>query len=619
MDIADYIRQSVMQAQSGRTVEAIAMMETAVREHPGSSQGLGLLGTLLLSVGRHAEALGPLSKAREMSPQSEHISFQLGAALVALDRPMEGLPHMKAAVDRNPSFVPSLLGFARALLGVGDFDRSEDVFRRALAVDPRNADAMCGLAGMMMVSGRQREAVELFRQAGREHPENREVSGRLLSALNYSADASPEEVFEAHTRWGRQVMALPDAPAQARTGQLGLVAPPAPFAFTNAKDPDKKLRVGLLSTDLFEHSVAYFLRSLLRWRDAARIEFICYSTTNKSDWMTAQLKSAADGWRVLAGLDDRGVVDKIREDRLDILVELGGHTANGPLIALRRRAAPVQVDYLGYPNTSGLPTIDWRIVDAATDPPGAEKYCTEKLARLEDCFLCYSGAEEQPEDQRGRWNQWAAAWGTPGAIAPPEQVATPTITFGSFNSIRKIGPEVVHTWSRILKSVPGSKLFIKTKGIGTPAARRNFETAFAREGIEPGRVELLEAVTYKSEHLRSYERVHIALDTFPYNGTTTTCEAMWMGVPVITLAGNTHAGRVGVSLLQAVGLPELIAKTPDDYISLAAGLAQDGARLAELRASVRDRMAGSALCDGKAFAAKFESALRMMWREWCRA
>lgn len=575
-------------AQAGRVADAIVRMEAAATEHPDSAQVQGLLGTLLNSVGRTAEAIARLQRAANLAPDVAPVAFQLGALLVAAGEPLRGLPHMQRAVDLDGGWLPGLLGFARALHGVGDFDRCEAVYRRALGLDPRNADAMCALAGMLMASGRQKDAVELFRIAGQSHPADFNVQGKLLSALNYSDDAHPQEVFDAHVRWGKLAMAggEPD------------------WRPSNPRDPDKRIRVGLLSTDLWEHSVAYFLRPLLTQHDKSRLEFICYSTVAKSDWMTAELRAAADGWRDVSSLNDRALVDAIRADGLDVLIELSGHTANGPLAALKRRAAPVQAAYLGYPNTTGLATIDWRIVDAVTDPIGAEKYHTERLVRLERSFVCYGGPGQD-------FGEWAVAGGEGGSRE------NRPITFGSFNSIRKLGPEVVRVWSSVVNAVPGSRLFIKTRGIGTPAAQRNFAGAFAAHGIGPDRLELQEAVNDKWEHLGMYRRIDIALDTFPYNGTTTTCEALWMGTPVVALQGRTHAGRVGASILNAVGLGELVADSPEAFIETAAKLARDPMRLEMLKTGLAQRVRRSPLCDGRDMAERFERAIRGIWRDWC--
>jgi protein O-GlcNAc transferase len=355
---------------------------------------------------------------------------------------------------------------------------------------------------------------------------------------------------------------------------------------------EKRLRVGLLSPDLYDHSCAYFLRTILANKDAARFEVACYSWSERSDWMTARLKGMADWWREVGGMGEAKLIETIRADGIDVLVELSGHTAMGPLAALRNRAAPVQATYLGYPNTTGLPTIDWRIVDVVTDPVGAEAWHTERLARLEGCFLCYSAPEHAPGV--------SVRSGAPTLQGQSRWHEGDHVTFGSFNSIRKINPSVIAAWAGVLRAVPRSRMLIKTRGLSGAYARGNIQELFAAEGIGAERVELHDMVASKPDHLGMYGRVDVGLDTFPYNGTATTCEALWMGVPVVTLEGRTHAGRVGMSLLRAAGLAELVARDAGEFVAIAAGLE-------------------SRLMDGAAHAGCFYDAVRMMWRERCAA
>jgi predicted O-linked N-acetylglucosamine transferase (SPINDLY family) len=258
----------------------------------------------------------------------------------------------------------------------------------------------------------------------------------------------------------------------------------------------------------------------------------------------------------------------------------------------------VIVSAIGYPNTTGVPAVDWRVVDSITDPPGSEHLCTERLLRLDPCFLCYSPPQEAPEPA------------LPEADAP--------ITFGSFNNAAKIGPTSIELWARVLKAVPGSRLLLKSQTLSDAAGRARIEKRFAQAGIEASRLELVAYSKTRQEHLELYKRVHVALDTTPYNGTTTTCEALWMGVPVLTTLGDRHAARVSASLLHAAGHPELVAKDADAFVQLAASLAQDRARLATLRTNLRGELRASPLCDAPAYAARFHAAIRDCWKQWCK-
>jgi predicted O-linked N-acetylglucosamine transferase (SPINDLY family) len=577
----DLMRQAIAHAQAGRSGEAIAAVRQALATEPENAAANGLLGTLLHASGRAGEALQHLERAHAAAPDEPRMAYQLGAVLASAGQSARGVSLMRRALDLSPQWVQGINGLASVLYGLGDYDGAETTWRRSLTIQPGQPEALCGLGGLLIVTGRPSEAAALFREAARLHPANVDVLGKLVSALNYAEDATPEELVAAHKAWGRAIGAGPtwDPP--------------------NGRDPERPLRIGFLSPDLYDHSCAYFLRPILANRERGAFEACCYSTAGRTDWMTAQLRANTDLWRDAASLSGPALVKAIRDDRIDILLELAGHTALGPLAALRDRAAPIQATYLGYPNTTGLPTMNARLVDAITDPPGAEEWHTERLARLPGCFLCYSPPERAPAVR-------------PGADTDPD-----AIVFGSFNSIRKLSPGVVRAWARTLVQTPGSRLLLKTRGLSAPVARRSLLNQFATFGIGADRVELADMVPTKPDHLAWYNRVDVGLDTFPYNGTTTTCEALWMGVPVVSLAGVVHAGRVGASLLTAAGLPEFIAATEDEYIAQAAGLARDKPRLAALRDGMRERLSASPLLDGPSHARGFYGVLRELWRRWC--
>jgi predicted O-linked N-acetylglucosamine transferase (SPINDLY family) len=362
----------------------------------------------------------------------------------------------------------------------------------------------------------------------------------------------------------------------------------------------RRLRVGYVSPDFCIHSVANFLLPLLSNHDAQIVDIVCYSNTERQDEITARFQALAGTWRDIRNKSDEEVVQLIREDRIDILVDLAGHTGRGRLRVFGHKAAPVQLTYLGYPDTTGLKTVDYRLTDQWADPPGQEAFHTEKLIRLPGGFLCYAPLFETP----------------PVSSAP--LLDKGFVTFGSFNNVAKMNPEVLQLWAEILKAVPRSRLLLKTKSFWDKSVAEDFSNRIQACGVERERVELRPWALHPRDHLIHYREIDIALDTFPYNGTTTTCEALWMGVPVIALAGNTHAGRVGVSLLSALGLENLIAPTPNDYLTLTVALAQDTARLTALHSTLRERLAQSSLCDGRKFAAEVERVYRFIWHDWCR-
>jgi protein O-GlcNAc transferase len=369
----------------------------------------------------------------------------------------------------------------------------------------------------------------------------------------------------------------------------------------NDPDPQRALRVGYVSADFRRHSVAYFLRGLVASHDRRRVRVYCYSNVERADTVTAEFQSLADEWRPVTGLPDAAVAEQVRADRIDILVDLGGHTGGNRLLVFARKPAPVQVTWLGYPNTTGLPAIDYRLTDDIADPPGeADALHTEKLVRLPGGFLCYRPGAE--------------AAGTPAA---PRDASAGPVTFGSFNTLSKVTAEVIRVWSAILGRIPGSRLLLKSEGLDEQGTRARVSGAFAAHGIAPDRIGLLPWIEGYGEHMALYSRVDVALDPFPYNGTTTTCEALWMGVPVIALRGNRHAARVGASVLYHAGLPQWIAEDEAGYIALAVAGAADPQALRASRPANAERARASALTDQVRFTHDLEGAYRGMWVAYC--
>jgi protein O-GlcNAc transferase len=357
----------------------------------------------------------------------------------------------------------------------------------------------------------------------------------------------------------------------------------------------ERLRIGYVSGDFREHSVAYFVEPLLRGHDRTAVEVFCYADHRLDDAVTERLRGYADQWRPIAGMADDTVGELIRRDAIDVLVDLGGHSAENRLGVFARRAAPVQATWLGYPNTTGLAEIDYRLTDAVADPLGAaDAWHAEKLVRVPGCFLCYGMPDVLPDV---------------GAL-PAE--ANGFVTFGSFNNLAKVSERTMRLWGRVLDAVPGSRLLLKYRSLADAGTRSVVAEMMTRCGINPGRVEMAGHAASREDHLRMYGRVDVALDTTPYCGTTTTCEALAMGVPVVTLAGDAHVSRVGASLMHAMGLWEMVAKSGEEYVGIAVTLAGDLERMKATRIGLRERMRASALCDQGGFSKVMETALREM-------
>jgi predicted O-linked N-acetylglucosamine transferase (SPINDLY family) len=370
----------------------------------------------------------------------------------------------------------------------------------------------------------------------------------------------------------------------------------------NTRDPERRLRIAILSPDLRMHACAFFLEPLLQHLDRKHFQLLLYLDYHREDDMSARLRALSDTWRNFICQPDPVVEQTIRSDQPDVLIDLAGHSSSGARLPLyAHRMAPVQITYLGYPDTTGLPAMDYRFTDAIADPVGeADRFATERLVRFAPTAWAYLPPANAPE---------------PGP--PPSLNGTP-VMFGSFNNITKINAATVQLWAGLLRAVPDSRLLIKGFFRGMdPAVRDSFLKAFEAAGVSASRVKLVDRTGEIKDHLELYRQVDVALDTFPYHGTTTTCEALWMGVPVVTLRGDRHAARVGASLLTAVGHPEWIADDKAAYVRIASELASDPARLKTLRTELRDDMKRSPLLDHAGQAARFGAALRACWIAWC--
>ena len=488
-----------------------------VEDHP---TGLANLAGALIGGCRFAEAEEPLQRARQLSPASYDVWYNVGHLKMATGRLDEAENAFRRARDLDPTALETVrwLGYACARTRKGE--EAEALLRQFLRARPGPSNAHSMLGHLCVQRGLFDEGVALLRQGvGRPDAQAAEHS-TLLFDLNYDPAGDPVCIREEHERWARK-FALPHA----------FRHQPA----STDKDPDRRLRIGFISPDLRAHSVSYFLLPLLRHLDRAQLEIFAYAYVASPDRMTDTLRAETDHWQNVWGSSDDQIASAIRADRIDILVDLAGHTSDHRLLVLARRPAPVQATYLGYPNTTGMATVDWRIVDRITDPPGSEASAVERLMRLERCFLAYEPFE-YPD------------------IAEPPCLKNGFVTFGSFNNVAKINSSVLGLWAAILDAVPDSRLILKHDLTHDAVVRARISNAFVSHGVDPGRIELLGRAHDRVEHLGTYARIDVALDTFPYGGTTTTCEALWMGVPVVTLAGTSHASRVGASLLDSVGL-----------------------------------------------------------------
>ncbi len=494
----------------------------------------------------------------------------------------EGLAAYRKAVRLAPNDAGAAACLIGTLFRTGRYDETLAEATVLSALHPRSPEVLLNHASILTFFGRLDEAAATIRRAIAVNPDF--VAGRsnLCMWTNYLT-GDPAELLAVHREYG---------------AMLERVHTPQTPPYANTKDPNRTIRLGVISGDLRRGSVMSFFEPLLANLDPARVEVWMYSLNAFADSVTARLKSHTKAWKNVGELTPVALAQEIFTDGVDILIDLGGHTAYNRLPVFHLRPAPVQATYLSYPCTTGLRSIDYRFIDSKTDPAGvADAYATERLVRLDPSFLCFQ----------------------PAADSPPVRASRPEgpFVFGSFNNAFKLHPDTLDAWASILDRVPGSILLLKSQGLDHASMREACLARLTARGLDRSRIEICGYTKTYTEHLAMYNRVDLALDCFPYHGTTTTCEALWMGVPVLTLAGRCHAARVGVSILATVGLDDLITSDREDYVNAAISLATDHARLDRARSGLRERTRSSPLCDGPGFARRFEASLRDCWRAWC--
>ncbi len=564
----------------GKSEDAVASYQRAVSLKTDFADAYYNLGNVFMEMGQLTRAMESFRKALLIRPEYFEAYNNLGRALRDSGNLDEANGCYRKALAINPEYVESLNNLASGLSDKRDLSGAIAIYYKAIGIEPGRAETYSNLGYTLHEAGRLSEALEILYKAIAIKPDYNHAYSNLLFALNYDFDTTQEEIYTKSLDWGSALLQ-----------NLGEDV----HAFPNNLDKSRRLRIGYLSPDFRTHSVAYFFEPVLKAHDRGTVEIFCYANVKKQDETTLRLQAESDHWRLIAWKSDAEVVAQIRKDSIDILVDLAGHTGENRLPVFARRPAPVQVSWLGYPNTTGLSTIDYRLTDAVADPAGdADRVHSEKLIRLEHGFLCY-----QPDAS------------TPGVTGLPS-LTQGHITFGSFNNLAKVRPEVIKAWAAILHAVPGSHLLLKAKQLRDNEIRDRYLNMFTAEGIAADRIELLGMLPRKEDHLNLYNRIDIGLDPFPYNGTTTTCEALWMGVPVVTIQGDRHGGRVGASVLHRVGLEELVAVSAEEYIRIACTLAADRQQLQALRVGLRQQLQESELMDSESFTRHLEDIYRQV-------
>jgi predicted O-linked N-acetylglucosamine transferase (SPINDLY family) len=567
--------------KSGQLEEAVGHYGRAAELQPDFTQAHFHLGHIRRRQKRFDEAAAAYRQGLTLEPNHAGAQFYLGEILRGQGRIEEAIAAYQQALAIKPDFAEAWNSLGGALTLRQQFDEAVTAFRQALGVRADYAEACNNLAGVLARLAQVEEATALYQRAIALCPGEPAFLSNLLLILPLRPSVDECALHEEQLRWNR------------------LYAEPLRSArrpHSNRPDPERRLKIGYVSADFRSHPLAFFLAPVLEAHDRRTCEIHCYAGVAQPDAVTKRLRQAADAWHDVPAMSDADLAEQIRAEEIDILIDLGMHSADNRLLTFARKPASIQVSWLAYARTTGLETIDYRLTDAFIEPPGGiDSDLGGQPVRLPDAWCCYAPVENFP------------------TVGPLPAARNGSVTFGSLNQFGKVHEGLLRCWVRLLQTVPQSRLLIICP---EGSAQERTRALFAARAIAPERVELLSPLPWP-DYVALFHRIDIALDTFPWNGMTTTCHALWMGVPTVTRTGTTAASRAGSSPLHAVGLSEWVADGEEEYIRIAASWAEDLPRLAELRQNSRSRMAGSPLMDAPRFARNLEAAYRDMWRKWC--
>ena len=565
----------------GRLKEALAAYDRAIQLKPEYADAHYNRGNLLLSVGRAREAEDSYRRTLVLNPYNAGACNNLGVVLVAAGKYEEALAACDRAIQLKPDYAQACNCRGDALRKLLRLEEALQSCERAIELMPDYAEAHYNRGNVLLDAGRVEEAEASYRRALELNPDDARMHSNILFIMAAKARLPFDRMLDELRQWDR---------VHGREGRMN----PLPKRAATAM-PERRLRLGYVSPHLRSHVVNFFFEPLLAAHDRAHFEIFCYASfaESRSDAVTQRLRGIAEHWRFVSYKNDAELARLVHEDGIDILVDLTGHTAHNRLKAFTYRPAPVQATYLGFFAATGLSAMDYWITDEVLHPPDTPELAAERIYRLPRCWVCYQPSELAPD-------------------VSPGPTSDAQVVFGSFSNLSKLTPDVIKTWSQLLQRLLGSRLLVMAKSLGDPKIRSLLLEKFASHGITQERLLLRKGAPY-SQYYATYAEVDIVLDPFPRTGGTTTAEALWMGVPVVTLAGQRYVERISASKLTAVGLQDLIAHSPDEYIEKALSLASDPARRAELRKNARERMAQSPLCDAESLARAMESAYRSMW------
>jgi predicted O-linked N-acetylglucosamine transferase (SPINDLY family) len=565
----------------GKLDSAVAAYQRAIQLAPNFAMAHSNLGNVLTQMSRLDEAVAACQRAVQLQPDFADAHFHLGNALKDQGQVAQAIAAYSDSVRLRPDYSPVHNNLGAMYREAGRLDDAEAEFQKAIQCDPRNAPAYNNLGNSLKDRGELDQAIACYHRTLELAPFLAQAHSNLAYTLLFHPDYDAAAILEEQRRWDQQH-------GQPFKEQI------LPHLYE--RDPNRKLRIGYVSPDFRSQAEAYFVLPLLENHDHAGFEVHCYSSVILPDELTERHRKAADHWHDVRSLGHEELAKKIRADGIDILIDLTMHMANSRLPMFARKPAPVQVTWLAYPGGTGLEAMDYRLTDPLLDPPDiGDEFYVEKSIRLPDCWCCYDPLSEAPP-----------------AAPRPEGWSGP-ILFGSLNNPCKLSAPTLKLWAQVLDEVEDSRLLLL---VNSTRQRQRVTSQLEQLGFDTRR---LEYVGYlgRSDYLRLYDRIDIALDPLPYNGITTTCDALWMGVPVVSLAGRTAAGRAGLGMLTSLGLSNLAAHSPVEFLAAAVGLARDPHRLSDLRSTLRQRMQASPLMDGLQFARNVELAYRRMWQRWC--
>jgi len=566
--------------------KAISCYQRALELNPNDSKLFYSLGLAFKYRGKLEEAKSCFNEALRLNPNLVDAYINLGVIFNEKRNFVESTDYFEKALQLDPTNSFAYHGIAHNLFEINQFQEAIKYYEKSLNLFPNNADVYNNIGIILMTQGKLDEAKKYFKHALKLKPDELRPYANILMMMNYNSDYDAKRIFSEHVQFAKHFC----DPLY-----------PTTHLYTNKRTPNRRLKVGYVSPDFRRHPVACFIEPVIKVHSNEYFDVYCYSNSKIRDQVTERIQRYADHWRDITEITDEEASGLIRVDEIDILVDLAGYTGDNRVQLFARKPAPIQVSWIGYLTTTGLSAINYKIADNYTDPLCmTEQFYTEELIRLPESFLCYLPDEDSPK------------------VNNLPALLTGNITFGSFNNFRKVRPEVFTLWAKVLNVIPGSRLIMKGKNFFDKSTCQYAINMFIQRGIAPERITLLSSDP-SPKHLESYNQVDIGLDTFPFNGAATTCEAMWMGVPVITLAGAAYHSRTGISLLSNVGLPELVAKTSDEYVSIAVNLAKDLQRLRSIRERLRDMIKYSPLCDAKKFTLSLEMCYSKMWETWCKS